>query len=320
MARAHIHAHISSGMAQIAAIATSSTERATELAAFCPEPPAIIDIDGLLANDTIHAIDVCGHTQRHADVARRALQAGKHVLIEKPPALDLPAFDQVVDAAAQRPDLVAMVGQTVRYQPAVSELIRAVDEGDIGDARLVHLSWYAGYVWPRAWRGWQLDPDKSGGHLIHNGMHSLDLAIRLIGGTPIRVFARGWNTYAPDLPTPDSFHVAIEFDNSALAIAETSYGLRPPANPLRRILVAGSEGSLLHDSLAETELRSPTHIEEPASVRDAMTHEIAAWLAAILNRKTSPIPLHFSRTVLATAIAAQESLDSGQPIELKARP
>ncbi|MGH2311153.1 Gfo/Idh/MocA family protein, partial [Enterococcus faecalis] len=85
----------------------------------------------------------------------RAGRAGKHVHVEKPVALSLADFDAMV-AATRSTSL--MVGQTVRFQPAVATLARSLHAGEVGRPRLVHVSWYTGYVWPGGWRGWQLDP------------------------------------------------------------------------------------------------------------------------------------------------------------------
>jgi len=320
IAEEHIAAHLATGRSEIRSIVASNAERGEQLAARVRGARVVSSIDEVLADDTIDAIDICGHTDRHANIATAAITSGKHVLIEKPPALDLAAFAPVLAAATEQPDVVAMVGQTVRFQPAIAEIIRSVDRGDIGNVSLVHLTWYAGYVWPRAWRGWQLDPAKSGGHLVHNGMHAIDLAHHLIGHRADEVFTRGWKTYAPDLPTPDSFHVLMRCTNGALAVLETSYGLRPPCSPLRRIVVAGTSGTLSHSTDDEVELHSPTTTATPASIADAMTHEIDAWLRAITSGGPSPIPLQHSYEALATAIAAQRSYESGQvaPIVIEA--
>src|SRR5699024_6676186 len=101
------------------------------------------------------------------------------------------------------------VGQTVRFQPIVADAYQAVTEGVVGDPRLIHLSWYTGHVWPGGWRGWQLDKASSGGHPVHNGVHILDTATWLLGSPPVEVMARGFRTFSPDLPIPDSFTIIL---------------------------------------------------------------------------------------------------------------
>lgn len=312
IAGAHLDAYLALDGVRVTAIVTSDETRGLALAARAPGARVTLDLDEVLADESIIGVDVCGHTQRHVPVAVAALQAGKHVLVEKPPAITLERFDQLV-VAARNSGLVAMIGQTVRFQPTISSIIESVDAGSIGRPALVHISWYVAHVWPRAWRGWQLDPLRSGGHLIHNGMHPIDLAIKLLADRPREVFCRGWATYSPDLPTPDSFQVLMRCEQGGLASMETSYALRPPADPVRRIVVAGNAGTIAHSTTDEVELFNPTMAGVPASIDNAMRNEVDAWLAAVRGERPTPITLDHSRMALAAAIAAEASLQSGRP-------
>ena len=317
IAEAHLDAYLALGdLARVTAIVSSDAERGRALAARAPGARTVTSVADVTGDPTVDAIDVCGHTLAHGPTACAALDAGKHVLIEKPPAITLEAFDRI-DDAADRSGRLAMVGQTVRFQPVIDSIIRAVDAGEVGQVSMVHVTWYVAHVWPRAWRGWQLDSAASGGHLIHNGMHSIDLALRLLGDEPATVFTRGWKTYSPDIPTPDSFHVLIRGRRGGLAVLETCYGLRPPAEPVRRIVAAGELGTLSHSTATETELFNPVVANNPSSTDGAMTAEIRTWLRAVRGEIASPIPLAHSRTALAGAIAAQRSYDTGQPVDVE---
>lgn len=317
IAEAHLDAYLSLGhLARVTTVVSHDAERGRALAARLPGARAVTDIAEVIADPAVDAVDVCGHTLAHGPTACAALDAGKHVLIEKPPAITLDAFDRLADAA-DRSGRVAMVGQTVRFQPVIDSIIGAVDAGEVGAVSMVHVSWYVAHVWPRAWRGWQLDAAVSGGHLVHNGMHSIDLAIRLLDDEPATVFARGWKTYSPDIPTPDSFHVLIRGRRGGLAVLETCYGLRPPAEPVRRIVASGELGTLSHSTTPETELFNPVIANTPSSTHGAMTAEIHTWLRAVRGEIASPIPLAHSRVALASAIAAQRSYDTGRPIDLE---
>lgn len=136
--------------------------------------------------DDVDAVVVCTSPETHVPLAADALAAGKAVLVEKPVAVDLASVDRLL-TAADRAGAALLVGQTARFQPAHSELAAAIAGGRIGQPRLAHVSRYAGHVWPGGWRGWQLDPARSGGHVLHNGVHALDLVTWLLGGTPARV-------------------------------------------------------------------------------------------------------------------------------------
>jgi predicted dehydrogenase len=192
----------------------------------------------------------------------------------------------------------------------------AAGAGEIGTPTLLHITWYAGHVWPGGWHGWQLDPAHSGGHLVHNGMHPLDLAIWLLGSQPVRVFVRGWCTYAPDMPTPDSFHLTARFADGGIALAELSYGLRRPGDALRRMVLAGTTGTLTHHTADDTALGGTSVTVAPGSTADAIYHQ-AVHSAAVIAGEVEPlITLEQSRAAMATALAAQRSLETGRPVEV----
>lgn len=190
--------------AEVAWVAGSDLARARSVAGLAPGAQGTTDIKAAINDPSIDAVDVCNATPDHARWAIAAAQAGKHVHVDKPAALSLASLDEMI-GAADAADRSFMVGQTVRFQPAMAEIARAVHAGEIGRPRLLHVTWYVGHVWPGGWRGWQHDVDKSGGHPVHNGVHAVDLAVWLMGSAPFRVFARDFPTFAAQMPMPDSF-------------------------------------------------------------------------------------------------------------------
>ncbi|MER7334206.1 MULTISPECIES: Gfo/Idh/MocA family oxidoreductase [unclassified Micromonospora] len=296
-------------------VAGSDLTRAAAVAAHAPGAVPSDDPVAILADPTVDAVDICEATPDHARWTIAAGQAGKHVHVEKPAALTVEDFDAMV-SATEGAGRSLMVGQTVRFQPAIRALQAALAAGDIGTARLLHVSWYAGYVWPRGWRGWQHDPAQSGGHPVHNGTHALDLAVWLTARRPVRVFVRAFPSFAADMPVPDSFHVTVRFDDGSLALLEISYALRRHGELLRRIMVAGTTGTLFHSTEDDPRLVSDAARPAPSSVEDAMFHQLRHW-ADTLRGDASPIVTNGQvRTALAAAVAAQRSLESGQPVEV----
>lgn len=317
IARAHVAALGRVPGVRVTHVLGSDPARAAAVAALAPGATATADLDAVLADSDTDGVYVCGRTADHPARTLAAIAAGKHVIVEKPPARDVADFDAMV-AAARASGVRLMVGQTVRFQPAVATLAAACRAGRVGDPRLLHLNWYVGHVWPGAWRSWQLDPRQSGGHLVHNGMHPLDLAIWLLDARPERVFTRGWCTHAPDMPTPDSFHLTVRFAGGGLAMIEVSYGLRDPGDVLRRMVLCGADGTLAHhtgDDAAPSDGGPPAPL---ASVGDAIQRQ-AEHAAAVVAGHTEPlVELRHSRWALAAAIAAQRSLETGRPVDVAA--
>ena len=297
----------------LARVVDRHPERARRLAAaYAPEADTTTDPAALWGAD-VDAVVICTSPDSHVDLAVAAMERGKRVLLEKPAAVDLPSLDRLL-AALERTGGQLLVGQTARFQPANLELSRIVAEGDIGRPRLIHISWYAGHVWPGGWRGWQLDVSRSGGHLLHNGVHPLDLACSLIDADPRRVCARGVPTWAPDMPTPDSFHLIVEFADGAQAVIEVSYALHRRGELMRRALVVGTAGTASVST--DDEPGGQIHPEPaPAGVQDAMYLQYSHFrdvLAGTAQPATTPRQI---RATLAAAVAAEASAAAGGSVE-----
>ncbi|HCA88669.1 MAG TPA: gfo/Idh/MocA family oxidoreductase [Streptomyces sp.] len=266
-------------------------------------------------SDGVDVTAVCTSPDSHAELAVAAFEAGKAVLLEKPAALRVADTDRILAAAetAGRPLLVA---QTARFQPVHLEIARAVADGAVGTPRLAHLTWYTGHVWPGGWRAWQLDEARSGGHVAHNGVHALDLLTWLMDDEPVRVFARPCRTWAPGMPTPDSFQILVRFARGALATIELCYALAQRGAMLRRLMLAGTEGTVHHSSEDEPRVQSAAPVA-PASIEGAMTEQ-TRHLRDVLDGSARPLTTHRQvRAALAAALAAQRSADEGRPVDVE---
>ncbi|MFD7721416.1 Gfo/Idh/MocA family protein [Streptomyces sp. NPDC059814] len=266
-------------------------------------------------SDSIDVTAVCTSPESHTELSVSALEAGRAVLLEKPAALNVADADRILAAAktAGRPLLVA---QTARFQPVHLEIARAVAEGAIGTPRLAHLTWYTGHVWPGGWRGWQLDPSRSGGHVAHNGVHALDLLTWLMDDEPVRVFARPCRTWASGMPTPDSFQILVRFAGGALATIELCYALVARGTFVRRLMLSGTAGTLHHSSEDEPRAHSASPVA-PASIEGAMTEQ-TRHQRDVLDGVAAPLTApHHIRAALAAALAAQLSADEGRPVDVK---
>ena len=102
-----------------------------------PQARATTDFNELLADDALDAVVVATPVPTHAKLARRALQAGKHVLVEKPPAMTGAEIDELVALAEER-GLVLMPGHLLLYHPGVQKLKELVDSGELGEVLCVY--------------------------------------------------------------------------------------------------------------------------------------------------------------------------------------
>jgi predicted dehydrogenase len=139
------------------------------------------DISTLLADPDIDAVDICLPTDLHAPVTIDALRAGKHVLVEKPMALDGASADRMVDEAA-RCGRVLMAAQVIRFWPEYAAL----------RAGTVRSAVFRRQCAAPDWGGWLRDPARSGGGAFDLLIHDADFSLHLFG-KPEAVSATGWD-------------------------------------------------------------------------------------------------------------------------------
>lgn len=156
-------------------------------------------IEPLLRDPEIDAVDICLPTHLHAPVAIAALRAGKHVLVEKPMALDAVSADEMI-AEAQRCGRILMVGQVLRFAPSYRLAAELVKSGRLGRVR---SALFRRRCAAPSWSAWLSDPAKSGGGVFDLLIHDVDYCIHLLG-IPEFVSATG----SEDLPAGIDFIAA----------------------------------------------------------------------------------------------------------------
>lgn len=143
-------------------------------------------VEEILADPDIDAVDICVPTYLHEEIAVAALQRGKHVLVEKPMALDGPAAERIA-AEAEKQGRVLMVAQVLRFFPQYTGLAALVRSGRLG---AVHSAMFRRRTAVPAWGEWEFDRSKSGGGVFDLLIHDVDIALHLFGA-PEAISATG---------------------------------------------------------------------------------------------------------------------------------
>jgi predicted dehydrogenase len=230
------------------------------------------DYARMLERDDIHLVDISSSGDTHHEFAVAALEAGKHVLCEKPLANALAEVREMVEAARKaeaEAGTASMVCHNYRRVPAVQLAKRLIDEGRLGEIR----HWRAVYLqdWlldPAAPMTWRLRKETGGaGPLADLGSHLVDLAHFLIG--PIAEVVGTAETFIKERPRegtdgadPQMDQVTVNdaaaflarFENGAMGTFEAS-PLVPGRKAKECFEVNGSEGSLVFDLERMNELR-----------------------------------------------------------------
>ena len=158
-------------------------------------PAQMLDFSGIkkyrsvaeIAGDPdVDAVDVCLPTFLHAPVTLQLLRAGKHVLVEKPMALDGAACDQMV-AEAEKQGRVLMVAQVLRFVGAYQALHGYMQDGSLGPIRSAIFRRRCAVP---GWGPWEFDSSKSGGGIFDLLIHDVDMCLHLFG-MPESVSAAG---------------------------------------------------------------------------------------------------------------------------------
>lgn len=171
------------------------------------------DLEAILNDPDVDLVDICLPTYLHGEATVKALQAGKHVLVEKPIALTLRDADRMVETA-QKVKRFLMVGQVLRFFPEFRLLKDLKESGQYGRLKGLHLKrMISKPTW--ASDNWFADPKKSGGPIIDLHIHDADFVLFLFG-MPQAVFTRGF--IDPQRNTPEYFVTHYLFTDGDITV------------------------------------------------------------------------------------------------------
>lgn len=169
------------------------------------------DYVGAVKDTDVEAVDICLPTHLHAPAALAALEAGKHVLVEKPLALTGEEADRIV-AAAEASGRVLMAAQVLRFHPAYLVLADAVKNGMLGPVR---SALFRRRCAAPAWSRWLTEASQSGGGVFDLLIHDVDQCLWLFG-VPEAISATGYvdlskgiDTITAELHYPETGPVVV---------------------------------------------------------------------------------------------------------------
>ena len=198
-------------------------------------------LESLLADPEIDAVCVLTPSGTHAELAEKAMRAGKHAVVEKPVALNGDECGRLLAASRATGKLCCPISQ-LRFSSAARAVKRAIDGGLIGRPVLATLdmkyyrspAYYAQSDWRGTFAG------DGGGALMNQGIHGVDL-LRYFMGDPVWVRART-ATLAHAIEAEDTAAAAVRFAGGALGVI-TAATSAAPGSP-RRIEIAGDKGTV----------------------------------------------------------------------------
>jgi len=296
-------------------VCDATPEGRAEAARQAPGVAVVPEVAAVLGDPEVAGVVIATPAETHAELCARALDAGKHVLCEKPLALRYP--DGVVLAnqarAARR---VLMVGHILEYHPAILELRRLIDDGQLGRVRYIYSNRLnLGKIRREENILWSFAP------------HDIAVILRLVGSMPFQVIAAGGSYITPNIA--DVTVTQMLFDSGVSAHIFVSW-----LNPFKeqKLVVVGSQRMasfddvrkelVLHDQRVDVSAHGPVPVkgegtkiaygsEEPLKLEcQAFLHAIATGTAPLTDGDSA-------LRVLRVLQAAQRSLiTQGQPVSL----
>ena len=220
--------------AEVRGVAASSPQRASEVARSWNVPRAYRSIEEVVTDPQVQVVHVCTPNHLHRPMAEAALQAGKHVICEKPLATRLEDA-QALAALAATTGRVATVPFVYRYHPVIREARARIAQGELGPLHLIHGSYLQDWLLDPARNNWRVDPVLGGASRVFAdiGSHWCDLVEWTTGERFTEVSAAfntvirergavsGQSFSAPAVPAPMQ---AVASEDVAAAMFRTDAG------------------------------------------------------------------------------------------------
>ena len=322
----HAKAIAESDHAQLIGIAVPSEKSQAAARAAHPEVQVVGDYRALLAREDVEIVDVVLPSHLHHSIGRDVLAAGKHLLIEKPMAINEAQCDDLLRCARERQRIIA-VGHEFRISTLWGRIKQLIDEGAVGDPQYALIE-----LWRRPYRlgadGWRYDIERVGNWILEEPIHFFDLARWYFSGIgePQSVFARANSRQAGHPELQDNFSAIVNFPKGAYAVISQTLSAFEHHQVVK---ITGTRGALsaswsgaldrtLHPVFSLKHFNGEevmdVPIDTPSGEVFELAHQISAVAAAIRTGSSVPASGEDGRWSVAMCLRAQESVQTGKPV------
>ena len=218
------------------AVSDLNPDRLSHITSLYPGVEGVADADLLINDKEIDAVVVATPVRFHFPLAKAALLAGKHVLIEKPMASSAEECEELI-AIAKREGLTLMVGHTFLYSEPVHRISEIINSGDIGDIRYINSQRLnLGLFQKDINVAWDLAP------------HDISIILHFLGESPAVVNCQGNAHVTPGIE--DVTNMSLSFGDQRFATIQSSW-LEP--RKVRQMTIVGTRRMIVYDDLQPTE-------------------------------------------------------------------
>lgn len=323
---------------EVVAVADTDPKRLHAVANQFRIPHRHADYRALLRNPAVEVAAVCVPAAMHLEVALAALEAEKHLFVEKPLTLTLDEADRLVERAG-RSSKKATVGFNLRWHRLIRQAKTLLDEGRLGPLELVHSAFTSGLRHRQAFPAWRDQRETGGGVLFEIAIHHFDLWRFLLQSEVEEVFVRSRTGQGAD----ESASLSARLANGVLATAVLSQrtadsNLLDIHGQAGRLHVSCYQFDGLHvvpgarpadglreraRNLARTLKSVPEILPILRKGGDYLASYCAEWqhfIECIQQDRTPECSLDDGRRALQVVLAATASASSGAPVRLAQAP
>ncbi|MEO8667713.1 MAG: Gfo/Idh/MocA family oxidoreductase [Bauldia sp.] len=316
-----IHCEAIAGIAnmELAGLCTRTPERLKAMADKFGVKKAVADYRKLLDDPEIDAVSIVTMWDQHTDPTIAALQAGKHVFLEKPMASTVADCDRIIAAAGQARGIL-QIGHICRFNPRYRAAKEAIAAGRIG--KIVSLASRRNI--PAAWTPTILDKI---GPIVGDAIHDTDLMLWFTGDRVVSAYAQTVDVRG--LKHPDIGQTMYRFAGGATATLETVWCMpeKTPYDIDERMNITGTEGFIqIQDTFPNLGIADATKFHSPDTTywpmydgaRGGALKEEFSYFAncALAGRKPAIGTPEDARAALQATLAAEESARTGQVVSV----
>jgi UDP-N-acetyl-2-amino-2-deoxyglucuronate dehydrogenase len=325
IAKKHVDAIAATDGAELVAVCDTNPDRMAPIAR--EGIRGYTDLEQMLKDSPVDVVSICTPSGLHAELAIRAAEAGKHLVVEKPMAMTLDEADRMIDACEKNGVLMTVVHPN-RFRPAVIELKRRMEEGafgTIGHANAtVRWNRNQSYYDQAPWRGTR---SMDGGVLMNQAIHNLDLLLWLMGD--VEEVASYQATRIRRIEAEDTSVSVLRFKSGALGVIEAAVTVYP-RNLEESLAIFGEKGTAVIGGPTANWVKTwrfADLTEEEAQATIARVEEdpygvpghqciIEDMTEAIRTGRQPKITGEDGRRALGLAVACNRAAADGRPVRL----
>lgn len=305
---------------EVVAVASSSPERAQSYAQRHGIAQGYGSIDALLADPAVHAVYISTTNELHLPQTLAAAKAGKHVLCEKPLALNLADARRMV-AACREAGVVMATNHHLRNAATHRKMRELVQGGAIGKPLFARV-FHAVYLPPNL-QGWRIDkPNAGGGVILDITVHDADTLRFILGAEAVQAVAMSQAAFLAREGLEDGVMAVLKFDNGVLAQLHDAFTVQHAGTGIE---IHGSEGSVIgRDVMTQRAIGEVLLRNAQGEHAIAVEHEslyargVASFCAAMRGEGAPAATGEDGVRSLAAALAVLEASRSGQAVDVAA--